>query len=259
MTYLTGYDTVDVQQLYGLTFNFLMGYVGGSWPTYHPMCIDYPPLYASGHIVPIATSPTQKARLADCEKGDFTVANTGPWLGEMIKDGVHLPGAYANLSTWESGLKEDLAHYGDTIFRVVADWTGEFGVLAGYDMQQWTMGYRGHNVDGDASTTRPFGTSTRHTNLPDYGIFTGVYGTKQWGKLDEEVTVKHYDLIRADPAKYPKELLKAEAELKWLADRVAYEAIYADPKKDGDPSWGKYHRGMRYQDLIHRARDVRFV
>jgi hypothetical protein len=259
---LFGVDCVDVAAVAGLQFDFAMGYAGGWWPTYSPLCAAYPQLAAKGRVLSYAVSAGMQAELCDCERGDLTVAQVDPWIGRQADRGVWRPGVYASLNTWANGgLRDALAHRGQGIRRIVADWTYVAGVLGGYDCQQWTDRYRGRNVDGNqavASFLAP-APQPQHVNTPDYDVFEGSYPTQRWGSLDERLVAEEYDGARQHPDQYATYLLKLEAQCKWLADRVAWVAIYAQPNVNGTPSWAPERRGRRYQELIHRAHGARFV
>ena len=260
---LLGVDCVDVTAIQGLQFDWAAGYAGGFWPTYSPICQAYPALAAKGWVRSYAVNAGEKADGADFEKGDLVVEQADPWMDDAIARGVLRPFAYGSLDTWQNGgLGDALDHFGDSIARIVADWTYIEGpVYPGFDAQQFSDRWQGRNVDGNSALASflPAAPGPPHVNGPDYAMFTGTYNTARWGKLREQLVVEEYDGARQHPEKYVSYLPKLEAELQWLADRVAYQAIFADPLKNGKPSWGKYSRGPRYQAMIHRSLGMRFV
>jgi hypothetical protein len=245
-------DTITPSALYGLKFDGVAGYVGGSWPDFSVLHQMFPALAKANRIISIAVSATEEAEFLDCESGDATIGQVPGWVSAALARGVWRPGVYANSSTWDSGLRTDLEKYGGRVRRWVADWVYHPGLIPGYDAQQWAPSYEGRNVDPStvlddffAPTPQP-----KHVNPLHYERFiAGSFQSIHFGKLDERTVVEAYDAAR----KKKQGVEKLEAELKWLADRVAWEAIYGQPLKSGDPSWGSDWRGWRYQHLVHRA------
>ena len=76
----------------------------------------------------------------DCEKGDMTIDKAASWVEEQIRLGVDLIAVYADLSTWNTGLREKLAVHGNRIKRWVADYDGVKEVPAGFDAKQYQGG-----------------------------------------------------------------------------------------------------------------------
>lgn len=79
----------------------------------------------------------------------------------------------------------------------------------------------------------------------------GKFKTPHFGILNERSVVEHYDGARQNVKKYRRYLTILHAELKYLADRdysIAHKHLV-----HGKPSWGLFHRGYRFQELIHRS------
>src|ERR1700757_2535413 len=139
-------DSIDPTVFRGLAFDALGGYAGGRWPDWIMECDLYPGLASRHRIISYAVTVSEDADFADCEKGDLTPAQVeNIWLPRQFGRNVWRPGVYANLSDWQAGLQDALAHYGDKIRRIVARYDGIFEVPAGFDRQQFTDPYQGRN------------------------------------------------------------------------------------------------------------------
>lgn len=258
-----GLDTIDVTQLHGLQFYWCAGYVGGWWPTYSPLCIQYPELAKANRIFSYAVNAGQDADWLDCELGDATIAEVPGWLSRQFARGHKKPGVYANWDYWSNqGLLDNLAHYGSNIIRIVAHYTYVPQMAhPGFDVQQYTDRYASRNIDGNVALDSLFGlpASPEVVNPLHYDRFeTGPFHTKKWGALNEREVVQEYDGARQHPDKYKTYLPQLEARIKWLADRV-WGVAHNPLGKNGKPTWGEFHRGWRWQELIHRAHGQQFV
>lgn len=255
-------DTISPPALSGLRFDALAGYVGGMWPDFAALCLLYPALHKANRIVSVAVSAVQDAEFLDVERGDATIAQAPAWLDRQLARKVWRPGIYADLDSWvNGGLLRLLAHYGSSIRRWVADWDFHPGILAGYDAQQWAPIYLGRDIDPDSvlSTFFPAAPQPVHHNPPLYSRFpTGPFPSR-WGKLDERALVELYDQQRMHPERHTSTLPRIQAELRFLADRDAYEAVFAHPLANGKPSWGVDYRGWRYQELHGRSTGAQYV
>lgn len=259
--YLLGLDTIDISQLHGLQFSWLAGYVGGWWPTFHPMVIAYPNLYKAGRIVSYAVSESEDADWCDCEKGDLTVPQVLAWLPRQFARGHKKPGVYASEDTWvNGGLLSALNHYGENIVRICAWYTFHAAINDSWaDCQQFTDRYAGRNLDGNVARTSLFAPGPPVLNQLHYDRFHhGPFHSAKWGALDERLIVEHYDRAREHPDRNKHYLPVLQARLKWLADRV-WGVAHHPPGPNGKPTWGLFHRGWRYQQLIHRAHGQQFV
>jgi hypothetical protein len=264
MTDLLMLDSIDVHEFHGLKFDALAGYVGGSWPSFSPECATYPGLHKQGRIISIAVTASEQAEILDCEAGDATPRQCGPWLKAQLERGVWKPGIYSSSSQMPlveasiqaSGIKRD------QIRLWVAKWTYHPGVMAGFEAQQWSDSYQHRNIDASTATEAFFPPSPQpaHRNEPHYDWFgDGPFHSHRWGLLSERKTVEEYDGALQQPDKYKLHIPLLEVRLRWLAHRVAWVAIHGDPNTDGSPSWGIDRRGWRYQQLIRRSHGTRFV
>lgn len=247
------YDAVNIDNIPG-SATAVAGYINGSFPNFNSLNERFP----HAHHVSIAVNVGGVAEFLDVEHGDALISQASGWLHEMLARGVDRPGIYAQASYWQSGgLYRDLEGYGNKIRRWIADWTFHEHLPNGFDACQWAGGMV---LDVNVVSDTFFGAAKPVPVLDPYhyGWFMGTYAPpanhKNWGKVNEELTVRQYDGARAHPIKYRLYLKNVlELKLRYLADRVAYEAIKADPHKNGKPSWDKFNRGWRYQALIHRA------
>jgi len=79
--------------------------------------------FPHAQYVSITVIPNAGAGMCDSENGDLPVPVTVQWIEQELTAGAYRPRAYANRSRWEDeGLLDDLARYGPTIRRAVADW-----------------------------------------------------------------------------------------------------------------------------------------
>lgn len=245
MTLLTFYDAVTVGNIPADAVA-VGAYVDGSFANETAVRDRFP----TARILTITVRGIVGPNACDCEPGDLTDAQAISWVEASLAAGIWRPCVYADLSHWEDGLLAALEKYGDGIRRWVAHYDGVPDVPAGYDAKQFSTG----NFDTNVCLVTFFAPPPpppeppTHYNWFDVGPFSS-----QWGSLNERNLVEHYDGAKLHPAKYEEYLkLYLEPRLKFLADRVAYVAIH-DPYK-GKPSWGKYHRGWRYQEILRRSR-----
>jgi hypothetical protein len=76
----------------------------------------------------------------------------------------------------------------------------------------------------------------------------------------ERPTVIEYDALRHHPFLHRPRLAVLRRDLRDLADHVYFEAHRGwMPAWGGPPSWNAFHRGWRYQALIHRAQGAKLV
>jgi len=76
--------------------------------------------------------------------------------------------------------------------------------------------------------------------------------------LSERACVREYDRLRAHPFIHRPRLHTLRDALSQLAGRVLTVA-HEQPDPGGAPSWDQYHRGWRFQQLIHRAEGRRLA
>lgn len=259
MSTLTMWDAIDVSQI-PANPPAVAGYVGGAWPNFATLVSRFP----KAQHLSIAVNSGEDAECLDIENGDAVPGDAPAWFARQKARGVTRPCFYANTSTMPAVLANlNGAKINRADYRVwTAHFTGVAHIEPGSDATQWTDAALGRNLDcsecvanffGDPPAPKPVVNPINYTWFPT-GPFPSPYGN-----LNERSVVEHYDGARKHPLMFKLFLKSLEAQLGWLADRVAFEAITAQPNKDGSPSWGVDHRGWRYQQLIHRSQGQRFV
>lgn len=255
---ITMYDAVNVNNI-PADAPAVAGYINGAYPNYEELVSRFP----RAKHVSIAVNTSGRADFLDVERGDASPGQAVPWLDAMLRDGVDRPGVYASTSTWfDDGLFNDMSHFGSKVRRWIAEWTFHDHLPNGFDCCQWSGGMV---LDIDVCADNFFGPAgpppppppppdPNHYLWFSTGPFSPPSNHKGWGNLNERQIVEQYDGARMHPVKYNLYLKNSlELKLRYLADRVAYQAIKGDPHKDGKPSWDQFNRGWRYQALIHRA------
>lgn len=266
MTLVQMFDSVTAADI-PLTAPAVAGYVGGSFPNFSLIVARCPKALHKS----VAVNAGEDADCLDIESGDAVPADGPAWIRRQIARGVKLPCIYADASEMVdviavmrgAGIK-------DAAWSAwVADWNHVQDLMT-IDgklclAHQYVTEPNGINIDVSVCDPAFFGTPVPAVNLPHYEWmnWTGrVHGVK----LNEAAVAKRYDKYRAKqtPKFHPDRAILAvcRLQLKWLAGRVAHEAISkpntSGPKK-GKPSWGTDHRGYRYQQFIHRAQGGRIV
>jgi hypothetical protein len=94
-----------------------------------------------------------------------------------------------------------------------------------------------------------------------YERFVGGPFKTRWGVIHERLVVESYDHLRKHPFQHRRRLGLLRQQLRYLANRVAYEA-FSDggkrrPRRPG--KWNAYHRGWRYQELLKRSEGHRIA
>lgn len=251
------FDSTDLSQI-PANPQAVAAYVGGSWPNYSRAVALFPKAL---HLS-VAVSATEDADCLDVENGDATPADVAAWIKRQQARGLLHPAIYASLSTMPA-IRSAVATAGIEVATVrlwVAEWTGTAHIPdGGYLACQWTDAALGRNLDQSECLPAFFDEpSPPVTNLPHYDWFINgsfPYGS---GHLNEMRVVERYDRARKHPIINKLYLGRLRKQLVFLAGRVACEALHYR-LANGKPSWGKFHRGYRYQQLIHRAQGQRFV
>lgn len=242
------------------------GYVGGLFPTWHPLFQKYPNVPHVG----ICVNAEEDGDVLDIESGDARPDQFPAWFKRQKARGLARPKAYANKSTMPAVIAAARAAgiADDEYDRWVADYDGVAALDMGLGEKAKQYTDKGYGRSLDLSVVDPsfFGTATAAqvvANKVDYSRFDT---TPRWVFLKrrtERDQVEAYDKLRAQqtPKLHPRraQLAFIRTVLKWYAERVATVAITDEPLKNGDPSWGVDHRGWRYQQLIHRAQGARVV
>lgn len=115
-----------------------------------------------------------------------------------------------------------------------------------------------HSCDYDHALKEDFGQwdyiVDPYTRFPTGPFRVTVHGTPML--LNERYVVQHVDGALAQPRKYHTYLTKTlRPELTGLRDRVWIVAHRVDPLPD-KPSWGKFSRGWRWQQLNDRMKKI---
>lgn len=197
----------------------------------------------------------------DSENGDMDTGardvfpQTEAWVAEQVRLNVSPIVVYANEDRWLNlGLLGRLAHYGNRIERWDANFDGNATLPSWADAKQYLSG----GVDRNVALAGFFGNATPAPPADPHHydwFYTGPFPSKLWGNLNERLVVEQYDGARKHPVKYAAYLLLLRAKLRFLANRVAKEAGAGQP----NPTWGQFHRGWRFQELIHRAQGQQLV
>jgi hypothetical protein len=230
------------------------GYVGGFWPDFSALVAAFPKALHKS----VAVNALEDADILDVENGDAVPGEAPAWIQRQLARGVTLPGIYANASTMPAVIAALVAAKIERSLYVlwIASWDGIEAVPTGFQAKQFkTTPSYDVSICAPSFWAQP---SPRVTNPVHYDWFVNGEFPSEWGDLDEESVVLHYDGARKHPLKYDIFLKHTlQPQLQFLADRVAYEAKLN--LINGKPSWGVDHRGWRFQQLVHRAQGQRFV
>lgn len=257
---VTMYDSVDVNAVPSGA-KAIAGYVGGFWPTYSGLVARFP----NALHLSIAVNASEDADILDVENGDATPSQVPVWVRRQLARGLKRPGVYASLSAWPE-IDQVMRSVGmdpQSIKRWAAQWTGVAHIPAGFLACQWTdHGPNGENIDISLADLAMFNTKPVPVkNMLHYNWFPGRAFLVLGKLLSERAIVRRYDKLRKTqtPDKHPHraQLAVLRRYLGYLAGRVY--TVSHKQKVNGKPSWGHYHRGWRYQQLIHRAHGQRFV
>ena len=260
---ITMYDTIpdSVGQI-PADAQAVAGYVDG-WYVSFPLLVER--FASQAHCLSIAVHPNDDAACLDVEPGDATVGDAPAWVDRQLARGQWRPCVYASQSSWEDdGLYGLLAGYETRIRRWVAAYPGTgANVPSGYDAHQYAdVGPHGENYD--TSVCRDDFFPSKPTPPPDphhyQWFFDQPFNTgRPWGKINERQVVLHYDGARAHWIRYRAYLNHVlRPQLRALAGRV-YTVAHEQPDPNGKPSWDRFHRGWRFQQLIQRSQGKRFA
>jgi len=238
------------------------GYVGGLFPTEHPLFLKYPNVPHKS----VAVNDQEDADILDIENGDATPAQFPVWFRRQKARGVDRPGAYANKSTMPAVMAA--ARAAGISASEYDRWVASFDDRAALDTglsekaKQYTDRGYGRSLDLSVCDPSFFGQASPPVkNVPHYDWFPNGFWLLNRLRVSERQTVVLYDKLRArqTPRFHPNvaELAVCRLHLKWLAGRV-YRVAHDQPA-NGNPSWGVDHRGWRFQQLIHRAQGARLV
>ena len=251
------FDSVDPSQIPASAVA-VAGYVGGNWPDYAREV----QLFPHAHHLSIAVNASEDADCLDVERGDATPEQAPAWVKRQAARGVKRPVVYSSLDN-KPAVLQALTSAGATRdqYRVwTAHYTDVSHVEPGSDATQWTDHALGRDLDESTVLTTFFEATVPVVNPPHYDWFqTGPF---PWGifKINERAAVERYDRLRRRPRLNALQLAFLRGELQFLAERIAREALFdGQGRRYKTPHWSVARRGWRYQQLIHRARNQRFV
>lgn len=249
------YDSVDVSTIPDNP-EAVAGYVGGSWPNYTTLVAKFP----KAHHLSIAPQATMDAECLDVEPFDATNDQVVGWYNRQKARGVAVPVIYTSASNLQA-LIDVLSAAGvpRSHYRL---WSAHYTFSAhvcgpatcGYpqaDATQWTNKSMGRNLDESLCSEAFFGPPPPPPDPHHYHRFAKGPFASRWGPLHERELVEEYDRERKHPVFDHKKLKALEEKLRFLADRIY--ALAHEQLVHGKPSWDKYDRGWRYQELHHRA------
>lgn len=151
---VTMYDSVNVSQI-PKGARAVAGYVGGHWPTYKTLLVDFP----KAQKLSIAIAASEDADCLDVESGDATPDQAAAWVRRQHKRGIACPVVYTSAAFAQalvnvldsSGLKRGkdfktwIAHY--TFKAHICGPKCGFGIKFDADATQWTDKALGRNLD----------------------------------------------------------------------------------------------------------------
>lgn len=262
------YDSVDVATVPDNP-QAVAGYVGGHWPTYNALVAKFP----HAHHLSIAVFANERARCLDVEPGDAVNGQAPGWFNSLADHSQGKPVLYTSASNVQALINTMSANgiARDRYFIWSAHYSFQEHICSpggcGYpqaDLTQWSDHALGRNLDVSLVSDAVFGAPPKPKPPVDPNHYDWFYtGPFDWGKyhnLNERQIVQQYDGARKHPVKYAVYLkFDLEPKLKALADRVADQAIKENPLPDGSPDWNAYHRGWRFQQLVHRSQGQQLV
>lgn len=200
---------------------------------------------------------------SDFDTSNYGSAFVGYYQGAAAWDrrAGFTTGAYGGLHTILT-LCDD--HVTTLNWQTIAWSGGEWASTACAPLRQTSINndWAGYSVDYDRAMAANYGQSNYKAPPPPdphhyLYFYTGPFHSAQFGNLNERSVVEHYDGARLHVKKYKAYLGKLRNELRFLAGRDARVAN-AD-RVHHKPSWGLFHRGFRYQGLIHRSQGKKLV
>jgi len=258
------YDSVSYDQIPSGA-QAVAGYTAGAWPTVYPLRQRFPNLAKAGRVVSIAIQASYDADALDMEAGDAAVSDAGWWTERQLARGLHRPILYCAVSSMAEVLGVLRSH--GIARSEVRLWTAHrneqphlcgngscgynLGTLA--DATQWTWTALGRSLD-ESLCADNFFTTVKPAFDPHYAYYI------EQPKVRERSVVEAYDQLRNRSfpfiVAHRRRLRDLRNDLESLAGRVAREA-HEHPLKDGKPSWSEFHRGFRYQGIVHRSQGQR--
>lgn len=239
------------------------GYVGGLFPTEHPLFIKYPDVPHVG----ICVNAEEDGDVLDIEAGDARPEQFPGWYKRQKARGVARPKAYASKSDMPLVMAAARAAgiADDDYDRWVASFDGRplLDCGLGEKAKQWTN--RGYNRSLDLSVVDPsfFGISPPVVNKIDYSKFDKTKRRVLLKQRSEFEQVQLYDRLRAmqTPKLHPRrvQLAFVRQVMLWFTKRLDEVAITNEPLKNGKPSWGIDNRGWRRKQMWARFQGARMA
>jgi hypothetical protein len=146
-----------------------------------------------------------------------------------------------------------VAHYTDK--------TPSYPFELGADAVQWTSDAEGKDLDQSIAVdsfwdiSEPAKPIVNHVN---YSWFDGTEVEYRGLLITERGSVKDYDKFRANAQVYGEQIKDFRERMQFFADRV-YNNAMAGVKPGQRAHWAEFHRGWRFQQLIHRAEGERIA
>lgn len=92
-TQITMYDSINLSQI-PANAEAVAGYVGGMWPTYGTLVLEWP----HAKKLSVAVTARQDAECLDVEAGDARADQAGAWVKRQIARGIKKPVVYTSVS-----------------------------------------------------------------------------------------------------------------------------------------------------------------
>jgi hypothetical protein len=240
------------------------GYVGGLFPTEHPLFLKYP------HVphVGICVNAEEDGDVLDMEAGDARPEQFPGWFRRQKARGVKRPKAYASKSDMPAVIAAaNAAGINESEYdRWVASFDGRALLNCGLGEKAKQYTDHGYGRSLDLSVVDPSffdGTTVPVVNKIDYSKFDKTK-RRVLGKMRDETTqAQLYDRLRAmqTPKLHPRraQLAFVRQVMKWFAKRLDEVAITNEPLKNGKPSWNVDNRGWRRKQFWARYQGARMA
>jgi hypothetical protein len=230
------------------------GYVGGLFPTEHPLFEKYPNLPHVG----ICVNAEEDGDVLDLEAGDARPDQFPGWFRRQKARGVKRPKAYASKSEMPAVMAAARADgiQDDEYDRWVASFDGRPLLDCGLGEKAKQYTDHGYARSLDLSVVDPSffpQTVIPVVNKIDYSKFDKTKRRVLLKQRSEYEQVQLYDRLRAmqTPKLHPRraQLAFVRRVMYWFAKRLDEVAITNEPLKNGKPSWSVDNRGWRRKQL----------
>lgn len=256
------YDDVTVS-LIPASAQAVLGYTDGTYDNRSAMTAAFPRALKT-FLTVHGTDTTADG--VDSEKGDASTAQVVWFVHQKLVQGVK-PVVYTFLAQMQPMLDAIYASGvpREKILIMCAHVTERphicgpecgFGLTETVDATQWTFTALGRSLDESLCTPAFFDRSLVPPKPP---APVDPHGYLRFSDLTRRSHVMEYDKLRPHPIKNRKRLAVLRADMEKGAHSVALGVIN-DAKISGKPrDWAKWHRGWKYQQLVHRANGKRVV